>query len=65
MIATMDVLLGSFVEVGWKIVEKRVIAVKTKRLRAFSGPFSYTLKYILQAIMKNCRAKTSFAVHSV
>ena len=30
MIPTMDVLLASFVEVGWKIVEKRVIAVKTK-----------------------------------
>ena len=60
MVTTMDVLLDNFVEVGLKIVEKRVIAAITKWLRAFS----YTLKNILQAIMKNRRAKISFAVHS-
>ena len=61
MVATMNVLLDSFVKVGWKIVEKRVIAAKTKWLRAFSQ----ALKYILQVIMKNCRAETSYPVHSV
>ena len=61
MVATMDVLLGSFIEVAWKIIEKKVITAKTKWLWAFP----YTLKYILQEIMKNHRAETSFAVHSV